>query len=279
MDLTTPTFLKLVSILIAGVGIFYVLLRRPSNGRNWTLDQAVLPCAEMKGNKATIYNIRNFTYRSIDDYTKGYYNETFDLNALEKVYFFVEPFSRFKGVAHTLISFGFSDGKYLALSIEIRKKRGESFSAFRSGILGLFRKYEIMYVLADERDVVKLRANYRKDDVYMYPLRSTKDSMKRAFTGVLRRVNKLYEEPEFFHTITNNCATNLTTHVGEITPERIPWNITQLFPREADRDLFNRGFIDTDLPFEKIREAHRINDLAERYAEDPQFSLRIRGKE
>ncbi|PIQ68142.1 MAG: hypothetical protein COV91_05730 [Candidatus Taylorbacteria bacterium CG11_big_fil_rev_8_21_14_0_20_46_11] len=276
MDISLFTLFVVGLVLGMGWKVPSLFQRRPSNEGDWALDQGVLPYVDIEGDRAVVHNIRHFSYRSRDDFTPQYYDATFDIGKIERMYFCIEPFSRFRGVAHTLLSFEFSDGNCIALSVEVRKKKGEVFSAFQSGVLGLFRRYQLMYVLADERDVLKLRTNYRKDTVYMYPLRSTKEKMQNAFRSVLIRTNSLYTTPEFYHTITSNCATNLAEHASVATG-RIPWNWTLLFPREADKDLFDRGFIDTELPFPKIREAYRINEKAERYANDPEFSRRIRG--
>src|SRR5688572_19601532 len=115
----------------------------PSNHRNWNLDQVVLPEAEINGSLVTIRNIRNFTYRSTTDFTPAYYDRTFDLAELQRVYYIVEPFSDFKGAAHTFVSFEFTGPEFVAISPEIRKEQGEVFSAFK----GLFKRYELMYVI------------------------------------------------------------------------------------------------------------------------------------
>ncbi len=265
----------LIFLVAVGALLLWLFLQRPSNDRDWAPDQKVLPYAEMNGDTATIHNIRNFSYESTEKYTPAYYDATYDLATLARVYFIVEPFSGYKGAAHTFLSFEFSDGRFLAVSVEIRKQRGESFSAVK----GLFRQYELMYVLADERDVLKLRSNYRHDEVYVYPIRTSRERMQDAFRDILARANKLREEPEFYHTIFNNCTTNLARHANEAVPGRVPWNLTLLFPAQADRYAFDLGLIDTELTdFNEVRRAHHINDLALAYADDPKFSLRIRGR-
>ncbi len=119
-------------------------------------------------------NVRNFTYRSAADYTPGYYNRTYNLDEIESVYYIIEPFSEVDGPAHTMLSFGFSGGVFVTVSAEIRKEKGESFDV----IPGLMNQFEIVYIIGDENDLVKLRANYRKDSVYMYPINTPKEKMK-----------------------------------------------------------------------------------------------------
>ena len=263
----------LLAALVAA--LVWFVLKQPSNEGNWSADQAVLPSVELLGSVAKVRNVRNFTYRSTTDFTPAYYDAEYDLDKLTRVYFVIEPFSGYKGAAHTFLSFEFEDGQFLAASVEIRKEKGESFKAIK----GIFKQYELMYVLADERDVLKLRSNYRHDEVYVYPIATGKERVKETLLSIFRRVNKLHDEPEFYNTLTNNCATNLARHANEVVPRRVPWNLTLLFPAEADRYAFDLGLIDTKLAdFAEVRRAHHINDLALAYADDLEFSLRIRGR-
>ena len=243
----------------------------PSTQRDWSRDQQVLPVAHLRGTLATIRNIRNFTYRTTDDYTPAYYDKTFDLNKLESAWFVVEPFGK-GGAAHTFVSFGFGGNDFVAISVEIRKEKGESFSVLK----GLMRQYEVMYVIGDERDLVKLRTNYRHDTVYLYPIRTTRAKMRAMFVSMLARANKLAREPEFYNTLTNTCTTNLVSHVNLITPRKVPFSFATLLPANSDRLAYDLGMLDTNLPFDQARRKFQINELAKRYADDPQFSLRIR---
>lgn len=245
---------------------------RPSHDRKWTLDQAVLPQAEINGNFVHIKNIRNFTYRSADDYTPGYYDKTFDLTKMKNVYYIVEPFSDFKGAAHTFVSFEFEGQDFVAISVEIRKEQGEVFSALK----GLFKRYEIMYVIADERDVVKLRSNYRKDDVFIYPVRTTKERMQTMFIEMIKRTNQIKAKPEFYNTLTNTCTTNIVGHVNRVVPGRVPLDPRILFPGYSDKFAYELNLIDTNLSFDEARQRFHINDRAEKYADHSEFSTRIR---
>lgn len=264
--------------LLTGIAALAVLraamcvVARPSTQRDWSADQRVLPAATIDGDLVTIRNIRNFTYRTTDDYTPGYYDRTFDLNRLESAWFVVEPFGK-GGAAHTLVSFGFGGNDFVAISVEIRKEKGESFSPLK----GLMRQYELMYVIGDERDLIKLRTNYRNDTVYLYPVETTRAKMRTMFLSMVGRANKLAVEPEFYNTLTNTCTTNLVSHVNDITRGRVPFSLATLLPASSDRLAYDLGLIRTELPFAEARRRFRINDLARRHADDPQFSLRIRG--
>jgi hypothetical protein len=263
-----------VALLLLGA-LGACLSIRPANDRAWSLDQAVLPYAEIHGHVARVHNIRNNRYQSPHRYTVDYYDRTYDLDSLESAWFIVEPFSGVPGPAHTFVSFGFAGGQYVAISVEIRKERGESFSP----VMGLLRQYEVMYVVADERDVVKLRSNYRHDDVYVYPVRAERAKVRRMFLEMLARANELREHPEFYNTLTNTCTTNIVRHVNAIAPRRVPLSYKVLLPAYADRLAYDIGLLDTTLPFEEARRRFKINDRALRYADSPDFSRLIRGAE
>jgi hypothetical protein len=264
-----------IAIILAAVAAAYALLVvavRPSNDRDWSVDQAVLPRAEIHGPLVTIRNVRNFRYEATDRYTPGYYDKTFDLRELDSAWFFVEPFGK-GGAAHTFVSFGFRNRDFVAVSVEIRKEKGESFSPLK----GLLRRYEIMYVIGDERDLVKLRTNYRNDPVHLYRIRTTPERIKAMFLAMLERANTLHEQPEFYNTLTNTCTTNLVRHVNQITPKRIPLRASVLLPATSDELAYELGLIDTVLPFEEAQRRALINESARRHADDPDFSRKIRG--
>jgi hypothetical protein len=265
----------IVLILILGIAVFIFSTMKPSNNRDWSPDQAILAYATIKANLITVHNIRNFTYRSTTDYTPGYYDATYDLTKLKKMYFIDEPFSGYVGAAHTFLSFEFEGNKFLSISIEIRKEKGESFSAVK----GLFNQYEIMYVAADERDVIKLRSNIRNDKVYLYPLKASPGNAQKIFLSMINKMNELRTKPEFYNTITNNCTNTIAKFANEASPGKVPWNYTFIFPSNADNYAFDLGLIDTtEKNFEAVRSSHLINTLAEQYANSPEFSLKIRGR-
>lgn len=252
-------------------GIVRFPFRRPSNTHDWSPDQAVLPYATFAGDRVTVHNVRNCVYRSTDDYTVRYEDRTYDLHELVSMDYMVEPFGKMKA-AHTLLTFGFTNGDHVAISIEIRKKKGDSFSAVR----GLLRMYELMYVVADERDVLGLRANHRKDQVYLYPVQVDRVQMRQLFRSMLERANALRERPEFYNTVTNTCLTNIVRHVHGIVPRRVPWDLRLIAPENSDLLAYELGFLDTSVPFDELKRRSCINARAARFADDPGFSRRIR---
>ncbi len=262
--------LSLLIICIVLLGAWWSI--KPSLTRDWSLDQEILPTATIQGELITVRNIRNFSYASTTSYTPAYYDKTFDLKKLKRVWFIVEPFSGYIGAAHTFLSFEFEDDNFLALSVEIRKEKGESFSALK----GLLKRYELMYVAGDERDLIKLRSNYRKDKVYVYPIATTEENQRKLFLSMVTRMNRLAEEPEFYNTLTSTCTTNIVSHVNEIVPKRIPIRSEILFPAESDRLAYDLGLIDTTLSFDEARERFLINEKAMKYAESEDFSRKVR---
>lgn len=244
---------------------------KPSNDKNWSPDQAVLSYGVIEGNLVHLYNIRNFTYITPNTYLISHYNKTYDLNKLDSVWYIVEPFSKWQGAAHTFLSFGFGN-EYVAISAEIRKTEGEKFSPFK----GLFRQYELMYVIGDEQDLIKLRSNYRKDTVYLYPVNAPQNEIQEMFVEMINRADRLKEHPEFYNTITNSCTTNIIDHINRIAPNTIPFNWKIIIPGYSDKYAYDLGWIKTDLPFEQAREKYTINEKARTYANDPEFSVKIR---
>ncbi len=170
---------------------------KPSNDREWQADVALLPHADIHGNRVTVYNVRNCDYRGENDYTVRYYNKTFDLAKLESIDLYVVNWG-IKYISHTMISFGFQGGDYLCVSIETRKEKGEDYSTVK----GFFRQYELIYVVADERDLVRLRTNYRQGEtVYLYRIQGTKAFFRSLFLDYMHYINHLNASPEWYNAL------------------------------------------------------------------------------
>jgi len=160
----------------------------------------------------------------------------------------------------------------VAISAEIRKEKGESFSPWK----GLLRQYELTYVIGDERDLIRLRTNYRRDPVYLYPVRASRERVRQMFLHMLGRANHLRSHPEFYNTLTNTCTTNIVRHVNELVPGRVhPWSYKVLFPGYADELAYELDLLDTDLPFPEARRRFRIDDDAQKVGIED-FSRAIR---
>ena len=251
--------------------VYVQFTEQPSLDRDWSPDQGVMPKATIDGDKVTIDKVRNFTYRSTGDYTPAYEPRTYDLAKLDSVWFMVERFGDTPGIAHTLVSFGFGE-EYVAISVEIRKERGEHYSPLK----GLLRQYELMYVVADERDVIGLRTNFRRDPVFLYPVKTTREQMRKMFVEMIARANRLAVEPEFYNSLTNNCTSNIVSHVNALVPRAIPFSYKTLLPAYSDSLAYELDLIPTDQAFEKVQAAHRIDLIAQGEQVGPDFSRLIR---
>ena len=240
------------------------------NDRNWYPDVARLAHATFAGNLVTIENVRNFDYRSETDYTQRWETRTYDLDKLRGF----DMFLSFWGptlIAHTIASWEFDDGQHLAISIETRKEQGEEYSALR----GFFRQYELYYVVADERDLVRLRTNYRGEQAYLYRLRVPPDAARAFLREYLQEVNRLAEQPRWYNALTHNCTTTIRYHAQQVGEGRpLDW---RLFANgRSDEMMYDQGRLDTSLPFPELKARSDITSKAKAADADPEFSARIR---
>lgn len=248
----------------------------PSNVRTWTPEQATLPHAEFQGNRIAVHNVRNCNYLDEETFIVHHEDRTYDLNRLRAVDFIVVPFENMPRLAHTMLSFEFQGPtgvpEYVAVSVEIRKEDGEEYAAWKGGL----RQYELMYVVADERDVVKLRTNYWRDDVYLYRTTASPEQARRLFVDVMGRVNELASRPEFYDTFRNNCTTNLVRHVNRIHPNRIKYDYRVMLPGYSDELAFQEGLIKAQGSFEETKAKAYITPWAIAAGDSGDFSQAIR---
>jgi hypothetical protein len=258
-------------VLFAMVFAAWWLLIPPSNNRNWQPNVAVLPWAEINGNLVTVHNIRNCDYRTETDYTVSHYDQSFDLNTLKSVDLFLVYWGS-PSIAHTLMSFGFKDGSYLCFSIETRNEVGEGYSAIK----GFFKQYELTYVVADERDVVRLRTNYRKgEDVYLYRFKVPMHYARKVLLDYLRKVNSLKNRPEWYRAMLANCTTSILRHTTPFNPDaRFDWRL--IANGYLDEMLYERGKLDQTLPFAELKKRSLINQRAKAADNAKDFSRLIR---
>jgi hypothetical protein len=246
------------------------LTLQPSNDRDWQPDLAVLAYADIVGNKVTVHNIRNCDYRSETDFDVRYYDKTFDLGQLRTADLYLVYWGS-PNIAHTMVSFGFEGGDYLCFSIETRKEKGENYSAVR----GLFRQYELIYVVADERDVVSLRTNYRQgEEVYLFRLNGSPAQARVLMLDYLRRLNRLRQHPAWYNALTDNCTTSMRTQ--RAAADRTPWDWRMLANGHGDELLYERGMIATNLPLPELKQRAHINARAKAADKAADFSRLIR---
>jgi hypothetical protein len=248
----------------------------PSNSRDWMPEQAVLASAQIDGNRVTVRNVRNCRYFANDVYLVNHYDKSFDLRDVRGVDFIVVPFANMPAIAHTMLSFKIlgPDGKpdYLAVSVETRKEKTEEYNAMK----GSTRDYELMYVLADERDVIEYRTNISGEDVYLYETTATPEAARMLLADVLARVNQLAQKPEFYDTFTNNCTTNIVDHINRLRPDQVVNDVRAYLPGYSDELAYDEGLIVRRGTFQETKQQAYINPLAKQVAGREDFSERIR---
>jgi hypothetical protein len=263
--------LVLLALLLLGAGL--LALRRPSHDRTWVPEHAVLPRVTITDSLVHVAHVRNFTYASTGDPTPGYYDRTYDLRQLERVWYVLSPFDvDWRGPAHAFLTFGFADSQYVSVSVEARREVGEAYSTWK----GALREYELLYVIGDERDLIGLRAVVWGDPVYLYPGRATPEQVRALFLTMLRRAQALEREPAFYNTFTSNCTTHILDAVNRIATEPVPYGRRVLLPGYSDALAHELGLLDTDLPLEEARAVYRVNARARAAYTAPDFSARLR---
>ncbi len=246
--------------------------RQPTHFKLWRPDLAVLPFANIDSDRVTLYNIRDCEYRTEDDYDVRHFNRQVMLDDVRTVDFIVVPFTNAPILAHTMLSFGLASGEHIVFSVEARLEPKEDYEL----VAGTSDEYELMWVVGTERDLIRLRTEVRKVDVYLYPTKATPEQVQKVFLGAVARVNEIARAPEFYDLISNNCTTNIVDLVNQLRPGSIPEDIRVLLPGHSDRMAYDLGLLAADGPFEQIKAASKINLVAQLHAHDPDFSQAIR---
>ena len=261
-----------VGLTVAGFALVLVwwFSLQPSNDGDWQPDVAVLPYADINGNQVTIHNIRNCDYRTETDFDVRHYDKSFDLEKVRTADLYMvywgSPY-----MAHTMMSFGFEGGDFVCFSIETRKQKGQGYSAVR----GLFRQFALTYIVGDERDLVRLRTNYRQgEEAYLYRLRGSPERVRKLLLTYLHRANQLRDHPEWYNAITDNCTTGI--RLQQTAADRAPWDWRMLVNGYGNEMLYERGIIATNLPVAELKERCHINERARAADKALDFSIQIR---
>jgi len=264
--------LKPIGVMgLCGLVFAWWVTLKPSQDRNWQPDVARTAWAEIDGDLATIHNVRNFDYLADGRVVERWETRQVRLSSLTGLDLAINYWGS-EWIAHPLLSFQFSDAPPVCFSIEIRKESGESYSA----LAGLYRQYELIAIAADERDVVRLRTNYRPGEtVYLYRTTLDAAAVRERFLEYLASLNLLHAKPLWYHAITTNCTTSIRAqHPGE---HRNPWDWRMLLNGKMDKMFFEQGTLQTEgLPFRSLRSQALINSVAQAADRDPQFSKTIR---
>jgi uncharacterized protein DUF4105 len=265
------TLLVFLAVFWAGVGLWLRIVA-PSNARDWQPEVSRVPYADVDGDRIVLHDIRNFDYRTETDFVPRWYDATFNLSDLRSVDL-IACYWMGDAIAHVMVSFGFANDRYVAVSIETRKERGETYST----LAGFFRRYELIYVAGDERDLIRVRTNYREpnEDVYVYRAQVPIENVRRLFLDYVRTMNELKERPAFYNTLTTNCTTNILFHT-RVNPGSAPFSWKVLLSGYVPQYAYELGRLDTTLPFDELRRRSRVNDRARAADDAPDFSRRIR---
>jgi hypothetical protein len=264
-----PRMSLAVIVLFLGVVAWWVSIP-PSHDRNWRPEVAVMPRAVIEGDRVRITGVRNFEYRSRNDFTVRYETREVQLSHLTAVDFYVSYWSEGL-VAHTFVSFIFDNVPPLSISIETRPEVGEGFNPIAS----LFKQFELIYVVGEERDLVGVRTNYRHEAVYLYRLNASAGDAQRLLLIYLARINELADRPEFYHLLTNSCTINIIRYANAAGREG-RFDIRHLLNGLIDSYLYYSGRVDTTLSYEELRQRSLINEAAQAANGAPDFSQRIR---
>jgi hypothetical protein len=246
---------------------------RPSNNGDWRADVDRTAWADVAGDRVVIHNLRNCDYRSETEYTNCWQDRTVHLSQISGVDLFLTNWGS-RWISHPILSVSFGDNQHIAFSIEARYKAGQSYSAF----LGFFRQYELLFIAADEEDVIRLRTNYRTDEeVYLYRTRASPETARAIFLTYVAYLNGLRAHPEWYNAVTRNCTTTLDKQISAEQSDPQPWNYQFLLNGTLDKLLYDRNRLVTGgLPFPVLKEREHINAGAKAADQSPDFSALIR---
>jgi hypothetical protein len=243
---------------------------KPSNNRAWQPDVAQTAWAEINGDEITIHNVRNCDYRSETDFTPHWETRTVRLSQITgmdvAINYWGSPW-----IAHPIVSFQFSEGLPLCFSVETRKTIGQQYSAIKV----LYRQYTLIYIVADERDVIRLRSNYRREDVYLYHTLASPDQARQRFREYMNTLNALHENARWYNAVTSNCTTSIRAQ--RAAERRVRWDWRILFNGKIDEMLYQDHVVATGgLSFTELKQRSLINERARTADQDPDFSRAIR---
>jgi hypothetical protein len=259
------------AVVFAVVVVWWMMIPA-SNTRNWEREVARAPYATMEGDLITIHDIRNFNYRTEKDFDAVYYNKTFDLTKLDSADL-IAVYWMGEAVAHVMMSFGFQGKDFISFSIETRKEQGEDYSTIK----GFFKQYELIFIAGDERDLIRVRTDYRtpREDVYLYRLGAKPQRVREVFMAYIQQINDMKQRPEWYNTLTTNCATSVI-HLMRVTGGHVRYTWKVLLSGYAPLYAYESGALDTSIPFGELKRRSYINPRAHTIGNDPEFSRKIR---
>jgi hypothetical protein len=251
---------SLIILLVTVISILNII-KTPSLNRDWSEDSKILPSISINENILEIKNIRDWRYDSENVISKDYYDESFDLDKVEKTYLLLNPFGKWDGIGHSFFVFVFEDGKEISVSVEARRENDESFNSIK----GIFNQYELWYAFGSSADFITRRAvHYEDHELNMYPLEIKKESSRALLLDLATTAQKLETEAKFYNTITSNCTNLLIDSANKVKPGSVPFHYSRLFTGYADDYMYELGFIPNDQSFEEINKKYRIDEQVQK---------------
>ena len=244
-----------ILVLIALAGI-WLLFQKPSHNRDWESGQEKTPQISIRGDKIKVENFRDFNWQDDGSVESNYTQEEFELSKLQGVDVIISHFSDFEGLAHIFLSFRFDDNKNMVVSVETRRETDEKFSPW----LGLLRKFEIVYVVGSEKDIIGVRTDIRQERVYLYPTVATPEKSRELFLVLAEDINKVYAQPTFYNTLFNNCTNAITWRVEDISEVKFPLTYKTLLPGFMDEVLYGIKLIPYERPFSENKRYYQIDN-------------------
>lgn len=267
----------LLFLSFGGVFLYIFIYLQPSNSRNWEVGYETLPSVTINENQVTIAKLRDYHYEPGKITSRGYLSKTFEVSELERVWFLfepfqIQPFTDFKGVAHTYLVFDFKNSDPVALSVEARREKGEQYSAW----LGLLNKFELFYVWGTETDQTVRRVIVENNKLYMYPLQISKESAQGLFLELANATQRLESHPRFYNTLTNNCTNELAYNANKVRSGLFSLNLALFLPGYSVDELYKLGLIPTNLSKIGLNERYFISDLVKKLYLKEDFSKKLR---
>ena len=255
-----------LSLCIFGALLFWWQSLEPTNNKDWAADVARISHGEIQGNTLTMHNVRNFRYSDEKISDERWETRTYDLTNLQGLDLFLSYWDS-DHIAHTILSWNFGTDQHLAISIETRKDKTQEYSAIK----GFFKQFGLSYVAADEKDIIMLRTNYRKEKVYIYPLNVSKEKARALLEDYLAEMNLLVNKPQFYNALTRNCTTTIHLHTNAIAPPDAPpvpsdWRL--IASGHLDELLYEKGIVAQHLPFTELRKKSRVDQRMRNYDKD-----------
>ena len=260
--------LILIGILLIGLLVF-LAFQKPSHARTWENGHEELPSIAIEDGLITIQNMRDFEWDGPFSAEPNYITDTFNLEEMQTAETIISHFAEFEGMAHIFLSFGFTDGRHINISLETRREADEKFSP----LLGLLRQFEIIYVVGTDRDLIGVRTGHRDERVYIYPVIASPEKIQELFVALSEEINDVYANPRFYNTLAHNCTNELTKEVEEISDLDFPLTYKTLLPGFFDEVLYSMNLLSTSTPFETLKKNSlvvnsKVDEKSENYSAD-----------